>query len=725
DNPPFNINKDNRKYPYSRIISSKKIDLYAENLPDGKHSEIIEQIKLRKIDLELCRRLCVGSYYSKFRDPKKKSMVEYQTVVFPYEFDKNGNCISYKKIPYHSSHKIRHLIRTLGSTQIFPVEMLCHKNLVLTEGELDALSLISAGINAITLTTGAGSFPKNLVEKFKDKMITLLYDNDTTGKSGAKKAAGLLYGITESVEIAQWPDNYKEGYDIGDFFSEDPDIKVLTDILNAAEEYKPQESKLTKEVTSEIKNEKFDIEQERAKIYNEIYLVLKNGFAKLLTSKLAEYVSNSDKYPICSCQKDPGSAKRIFYYYEMGFWKIVRLDYIRKIIIDLLSETYGEYNLSQVTNILGTLISVDHDIFNANPNLINLSNCAFNLETFEPIEHSTDLYFTYSNEYEYDPNATCPEFERALEDYSRDEFGNVDQEWIDGFWEMAGYCLTGHYEIHKMFWLFGSRGSEGKSTLCRVLSWLVGSELTRPNLDPAQLSGSFYKVGLMGKRLAVTGELPQFIKNLESIKQLTGEDEQSTDQKFKDQISFKNSAKLVFSMNRLPTFPSSTPKEPIIRRIFILPFDNPLKAIDCTIEEIFRKELPGIFNKSIEGLKQLRQNNNQFTVCKRAKYRLDIYAKETNMLAVFVDSYLIIDNQSSIWGYEVWKEFIKFMDENSAGNWSMEKSNPTSTSRFGKDLLTHVNFRKEKRYSTEKGGSQIKYIGIRMMSPEEKREKFK
>lgn len=714
-----NIPIQERKNGSKKIepIPADVVQHFLNNLQADLYDEIRKQLKKRCISKKTCAEFKVGALLKKFKDPKKDSFLEYQSFFIPYKFDKSGSCTDYKFIPYHEGKKVNNFIRTKGSAQIFPSGNLIFDDIVLCEGELDALTLSSNGFRAVTATAGAGTFTNELAENFENKDVTILYDNDKEGRDGSQKAAQLLYGIAKSVKIADWNNNvYK--YDVGDYFQENDNIDVLLDIIQKASPYLPQ---TTVNRITKLNKEK-EIERKKREVFDFIYKETERGH-RLVHSHVAEYVVENEDYPLCSTLPDPSSIRRLFYWYEDGIWKIVNRDFVKMIVINLLTLPYSDYEVNQIVNLIGTLSSVEPSLFNSRSDLINLRNCTYDLVHFKAIEHSKEFYFTYKNDYDYDPKIPCVEFNDALCNYSMDADGNIDERWILGFWEVLGYCLTGNYEIHKMFWFFGSQGGEGKSTLTRIMSKIVGPELTKPNLDPDHLSGQFYKGSLIGKRLAITGELPEFVNNVETIKQLTGEDEQSTDVKFKEQVNFKNSAKLVFSMNRLPTFPAKTPIKPILRRIFLLPFDNPIKKLDSTIENRFRLELSGIFNNAIQGLKRLRDNRNKFTVCNRAKQILKMYAKETNIVAEFIDSFLKSDKKGQVWAWQVWDAFVKYMDSSSQGQWANDKSNPSNTQKLGQALRTFLDFKSFKVYCVEKGGLYTKYIGISFLSEIEKREK--
>ena len=103
-----------------------------------------------------------------------------------------------------------------GGTRLFPADQLCNDSLVLCEGELDALALISHGIPAITATCGASTWPHSLSSAFKEKTVTLLMDHDRAGETGTQKRAESLTAVGAKVKVAAWPTERAQGWDVTD-----------------------------------------------------------------------------------------------------------------------------------------------------------------------------------------------------------------------------------------------------------------------------------------------------------------------------------------------------------------------------------------------------------------------------------------------------------------------------------------------------------------------------
>lgn len=103
------------------------------------------------------------------------------------------------------SPKIKSYRNGTGKAVLYPVSQLKNEAILLCEGEMDALAAMSAGIPAISITGGAGSWNNDCSMALSGKVVTILYDNDQTGRNGAKKVATLLKSYPTKVLMAQWP----------------------------------------------------------------------------------------------------------------------------------------------------------------------------------------------------------------------------------------------------------------------------------------------------------------------------------------------------------------------------------------------------------------------------------------------------------------------------------------------------------------------------------------
>ncbi len=97
-----------------------------------------------------------------------------------------------------------------GSARLFPIKNIYEDQIMLCEGEMDAMLANQLGYNAITGTTGAGTFKTSWIKYFTGKKVLICYDIDSQGKSGAKRVAGMLGEVVDEIKIIYLPIDPKE-----------------------------------------------------------------------------------------------------------------------------------------------------------------------------------------------------------------------------------------------------------------------------------------------------------------------------------------------------------------------------------------------------------------------------------------------------------------------------------------------------------------------------------
>jgi len=141
------------------------------------------------------------------------------TLAFPIFFDKTlmdirrYNILKLPEIAKMTSEK------GAKAGWIFPYDLWKNNKDVtyLFEGEKDALMARQVGINAISLTGGAGALPNSFcLPTFKGRDVIICYDNDKAGQDGAQHIAQSIVDLANSVSTVDIGQLVKE--DKEDFF---------------------------------------------------------------------------------------------------------------------------------------------------------------------------------------------------------------------------------------------------------------------------------------------------------------------------------------------------------------------------------------------------------------------------------------------------------------------------------------------------------------------------
>lgn len=223
-------------------------------------------------------------------------------------------------------------------------------------------------------------------------------------------------------------------------------------------------------------------------------------------------------------------------------------------------------------------------------------------ENCEPELHPHDpAHWALSSAgYAYSKKASYRKWNEFLSQLSADaQLRDVLQEWF-------GYCLLANACQQKILAIIGPPRS-GKSTIARVLSELLGRKnVANPSIR--SLSGQFGLWSMLDKTLAIIPDatLPTPCPALEEVlKSISGEDAVDIHRKGMPSLTgIKLPTRLMLLANECPAF--HDPSGALDRRLIVLKTDQSFYGNeDIQLTNKLLKELPGILNWSIEGLKRL------------------------------------------------------------------------------------------------------------------------
>ncbi|MGV1070287.1 phage/plasmid primase, P4 family [Clostridium perfringens] len=347
-----------------------------------------------------------------------------------------------------------------------------------------------------------------------------------------------------------------------------------------------------------------------------------------------------------------------FLIYENGVYNISGEKEAGRIIMDYMLPNYCTMaSIRDCRDQWDILVSMDFDVFNRNPYLVNVRNGLLDIRDMSFKEHTPSYLSTVQLNVEYNPQAHCPQFEKFLNEV-------LDCRLIPLVQEILGYLLTTNTSAQKSFVLLGPART-GKSTLLWVVEYLLLGKKNVSNIPWQEIGDKFKTAELLGKLANVFSDLPsKSIDDTGIFKVVTGEDYLMAEKKNKNPFKFRPFARLVFSCNELPkNYVDRT--EGFYRRLIIVPFNRQIdkNKIDKALKYKFQREKEGILNWALEGLKRLYENNFEFSENELTDEVKKEYKRENNNVISFVEECCEIDSLFSCSRIELYESYKEFCGE--------------------------------------------------------------
>jgi putative DNA primase/helicase len=260
----------------------------------------------------------------------------------------------------------------------------------------------------------------------------------------------------------------------------------------------------------------------------------------------------------------------------------------------------------------------------------------------------------------YDPEATCPEFDAALKSIFAK--GSRPDGLIRHWNELMGYIIQPTRPHPIIVFLLGE-GANGKSKLAETIIHLLGQDAVYSGRIEEIESSRFSIGALRGKLLFLDDDvrtrirLPDgILKRLSEAKLMTGE------LKYKDASTFEARAQLMLLCNNVSFLQDIS--YGMRRRLCVIPFDVSFKGDkmdEKLFDRIWANELPGVLNRALEGWKRLAERG-RFRFPRDVVAATDNWVNEANPLSTFVDEVIQTDPNGRVSMkkvYEVFQEWSK------------------------------------------------------------------
>ena len=338
--------------------------------------------------------------------------------------------------------------------------------------------------------------------------------------------------------------------------------------------------------------------------------------------------------------------------------------------------------------------------------LLPVANGLLDLSTAELLPHSPDFFSVVAIDTAFDPAATCPRWDA----YIRDVTANDDTK-AAVLQEMAGVCLDANSTL-KWFGILHGSGDNGKSVYLNTVVSVLGERNTS-GTPLAKLAERFDWWALFGKLLNAVGDDAYHESKDESeLKKGTGHDAVVFEAKGRDPISARNTAKLIFSVNTVPTF--SDPTDAVWNRLVLVPFTRTFtdaEKVPAMLHPAGYFNMSGVLNWMIAGLQRVA-TRNAFTcskACVAAKHEL---RNESKPAYAFLTTHFVYDADAKpITADDMYTEYTVWLSHNGY-------TKPLIKPKFGRELLAIQEFRgvESKPARPAAGAQSVRcYFGLRRL----------
>jgi P4 family phage/plasmid primase-like protien len=285
--------------------------------------------------------------------------------------------------------------------------------------------------------------------------------------------------------------------------------------------------------------------------------------------------------------------------------------------------------IREAHNYLKRRTSDSESFFRGELRYIAFQNGVFDLIKRKLVTFSEKLPVFNLLGYHYDKDAKCPLWENTVEEIL------VDRDKIEYFQMFCGYCLANHFKYHKSV-IFVGDGSNGKSTLLELVIDVLGeANVSCVKLD--EFNDKFMLIKLKGKLANIAAEACEdSALSTQIFKEASAGGFLSAGEKNKPNVSFRNRAKIMQSMNDFPLFKKKN--FGLYRRLDFLACEKDFsksRSLDFELPLKLKNELSGVFNWMLEGLSMLEENKGFITPVS-SKKMLNTFAAQTCSAESFI-----------------------------------------------------------------------------------------
>ncbi len=311
---------------------------------------------------------------------------------------------------------------------------------------------------------------------------------------------------------------------------------------------------------------------------------------------------------------------------------------------------------SEIINTIRANTYVKRDIFDPDPNVVNVKNGLLDMSTGELGEHSPAYPSRRQVNTAYEPKRTANRFLEFLEQVLHDE------EERTVILELFGVALLGGALNLEKIMMFVGEGHNGKSTLLRTMIEVFG----RDNVSHISIHDliwqRFSRSVLDGKLMNVYADISSDeLDRMGVVKSLVTGEPITVEKKNKPPYTMASFAKMFFSCNRLPEVKEDS--DAIFRRFVIINFHHQFKGAANNIrlfsELTTEEERSGILNLLVRHAIEVRREGKLTYEASTEEMR-QTWKERADPVQMFSRHSLKTDVEAHVPKKEAYRAYVEF-----------------------------------------------------------------
>lgn len=334
--------------------------------------------------------------------------------------------------------------------------------------------------------------------------------------------------------------------------------------------------------------------------------------------------------------KEESGAQDFYAYTGLRYVPMSKEDYMAAIKYALDKIEVGVVYQMNSTNKMynDAMTTTDFHKYTPTKGVVSFKNKVLDLDTMEVYDHDGKIIASIYLDFEYDPKAKCPTWEKFLTESLPDKPSQLVLQ------EFMGNIFIDRKVVKKpkSLFLFGE-GANGKSVINDVMEAMLGDNMSKTSIHNlcADMHSEYYLAQVDGKLLNFAADEDNETFSTGRFKALVESETMTVRRPAGEPYEAKNLPLLAACLNKMP--PTTDTSNGFYRRLIIIPFYRVFREEeqDPLLVSKLVAEMSGIFNWVLEGRSRFIRQNYNYTYSKNVEDSINKLRKDSDNVMLFLE----------------------------------------------------------------------------------------